>query len=233
MILKAFARALSQIGDPRFRKVLFLGLGLTLGLLIAACVVVWYGLEWLTGPDVTLPWIGTVHWLDTLAAASGVLVMMGLSVFLMIPVASAFTSLFLDDVAEAVEHRHYPQLPDVPGQSIPDAIRDTFSFLGVMIVANILAFVLYLIFPPFAPLIFWGLNGFLLGREYYTLAAVRRLPADQVKDQRRRNTPTIWAAGILMAIPLSIPLLNLVIPIIGAATFTHIFHGTQKARRVA
>ena len=34
--------------------------------------------------------------------------MIGLSVFLMVPVASAFTGFFLEDVAEAVEDRHYP-----------------------------------------------------------------------------------------------------------------------------
>jgi uncharacterized protein involved in cysteine biosynthesis len=35
---------------------------------------------------------------------------------------------------------------------------------------------------------------------------------------------TIWAAGILMAVPLSVPLLNLLVPVLGAATFTHITH---------
>ena len=40
----------------------------------------------------------------------------------------------------------------------------------------------------------------------------------------RRNMLTVWAAGILMALPLSIPLMNLVVPILGVATFTHIFH---------
>jgi CysZ protein len=34
--------------------------------------------------------------------------MIGLSVFLMVPVASMFTGLFLEDVAAAVEARHYP-----------------------------------------------------------------------------------------------------------------------------
>jgi len=34
----------------------------------------------------------------------------------------------------------------------------------------------------------------------------------------------IWIAGTLMAAPLSIPLVNLLIPLLGAATFTHMFH---------
>jgi uncharacterized protein involved in cysteine biosynthesis len=40
----------------------------------------------------------------------------------------------------------------------------------------------------------------------------------------RRNSGKIWFAGALMAIPLSVPLVNLLVPIVGAATFTHLFH---------
>ena len=35
---------------------------------------------------------------------------------------------------------------------------------------------------------------------------------------------TIWVAGILMALPLTIPVMNLIVPILGVATYTHIFH---------
>ena len=34
-----------------------------------------------------------------------------------------------------------------------------------------------------------------------------------------------------MAVPLTVPILNLVVPILGAATFTHIFHGLAAKRR--
>lgn len=71
------------------------------------------------------------------------------------------------------------------------------------------------------------MNGFLLGREYYTLAAIRRVGRAEAKRLRSRNMGTIWLAGILMAMPLSVPLVNLVIPILGAATFTHLFHRLQ------
>lgn len=41
---------------------------------------------------------------------------------------------------------------------------------------------------------------------------------------RRDNLAEIWMAGVLMAIPLTIPVMNLFIPILGAATFTHLYH---------
>ena len=68
------------------------------------------------------------------------------------------------------------------------------------------------------------MNGFLLGREYFTLAAMRRIGRESARKLRAKHTPAIWLAGTLMAIPLSVPLVNLVIPILGAATFTHIYH---------
>ncbi len=158
---------------------------------------------------------------------------MVLSVFLMVPVASAITSMFLDDVADAVEAEHYPHLPPATPVPFGDALRDTVNFMGVLIGVNVVALVLYLMFAPFAPLIFWSVNGFLLGREYFTLAAIRRVGRTEAKRLRGKHGLTIWAAGVLMAIPLSVPLLNLVIPILGAATFTHLFHQLVSAPRGA
>lgn len=224
MIFNAFSLALAQLGDPRFRRVLLLGVALTLALLIAASVGFMYLMGWLVGDDASLPIIGPVTWLDDVAGWTSLVVMMVLSVFLMVPVASAITSMFLDQVAQAVEDRHYPGLP--PATEIPfgDALRDTVNFLGVIVGANLLALILYIMFAPMAPFIFWALNGFLLGREYFTLAAIRRVGRVEAKKLRARNMGTIWLAGTLMAIPLSVPLVNLVIPILGAATFTHIYH---------
>ncbi|KAA2312371.1 hypothetical protein DL237_17260 [Pseudooceanicola sediminis] len=224
----AFARALGQVFDPRFRRVLFLGLGLTIGLLVAVTAALMWVLGWAVGDSVTLPFVGPVTWLNDLASASGFLVMMLASVFLMIPVSSGIMGFFLEEVADAVEEEHYPALPPAQGVPFIETLMDTLGFTGVIIVANLLALILYLIFAPLAPFIFWGMNGFLLGREYFTLAAMRRVGRDGAQVLRRRHAGTIWFAGTLMAIPLSVPILNLVVPILGAATFTHIYHGLAR-----
>jgi CysZ protein len=229
MILTAFFNALGQLGDPRFRRVLLWGIGLTLALLIGATAAFVALLNSLTGDHVFLPLIGEVTWLNDLVSWSSLFLMMFLSIFLMIPVASAITSMFLDDVAQAVEDKHYPHLPAAQNIPLWDALRDTVNFLGILIGANLLAIILYFIFAPAAPLIFWGLNGFLLGREYFTLAAMRRIGRDGAKSLRARHIGKIWLAGTLMAIPLSVPLVNLLIPILGAATFTHLFHFVTEA----
>ncbi|WP_323765102.1 EI24 domain-containing protein [Marinovum sp.] len=224
MIFAAFLKSLSQLSDSRFRKVLWMGIGLTVALLFGAYAGLLWVIEWLTGESMTLPLVGEVTWVGDLLGVGSLIFMIVLSVFLMIPVASAITSLFLDEVAQAVEDRHYPGLPPATPVPFADAARDTISFLGLLIGANLLAFVLYVFFPPATPFIFWGMNGFLLGREYFTLAAMRRIGREGARTMRRKHASTIWIAGILMAMPLSVPIVNLLVPILGAATFTHIYH---------
>lgn len=228
IILNSFFSALGQIGDPKFRGVLLRGVGLTILLLILACAGAIWLINVLSGNEISLPFIGTVPWLNDILNYSGIVLVLILPIFLMVPVASAITSLFLDEVAQAVEDRHYPTLPRVQPVPFADTLRDAVSFLSILIVANLLAFILYVMFPPMAPFIFWAMNGFLLGREYFTLAAMRRVGREAARQLRAKHTATIWVAGTLMAIPLSVPLVNLVIPIFGAATFTHIYHSLSR-----
>lgn len=224
LILNCFGLALAQLSDARFRRVFFIGIGLSLALLIAAVAGFSWLIDAITPEQVWLPLLGDVQWVHELVSWGGAFLLVFGSIFLMIPVASAITSMFLDDVAEAVEHRHFPNLPPAKRTGFWDGLRDTVNFLGLLVVANILALILALIFAPAAPFIFWGVNGFLLGREYFTMAAMRRMTRPEAIRLRRRNTATLWAAGVLMAVPLSVPLLNLLIPILGAATFTHLTH---------
>lgn len=229
MIFGDFLKALGQIGDARFRRVLFLGLGLTVVLLFAVYAVFVGLIGWLVPDAMTIPVIGEIAWVDDFLSIASIFLMIFLSVFLMVPVASAFTGLFLEDVAKAVEDRHYPQLPAVPRLPFYESLVDSLNFLGILIGANLVAAVLYVFFIPAAPFIFWGLNGYLLGREYFQLVAMRRVGRVEAKAAFRRNLPSIWVAGTLMAIPLTVPLLNLVIPILGAATFTHLYHRLERA----
>jgi uncharacterized protein involved in cysteine biosynthesis len=224
-----FLKALGQLGDARFLKVLGIGIALTLGLLFLVTVILVTVVGWFAPDVVTIPFVDwQVTWIDNALSWAIVPLMLVLSVFLMVPVASAFTSIFLDDVADAVEGRYYPTLPQAPRASFSDGLIDGLRFLGVIVAANIAAFALYLLFPPAAPVIFLALNGYLLGREYFTVVAIRRLGREGARAARARNGAQIWVAGILMAVPLMIPVVNLLVPVLGAATFTHLFHRVTK-----
>lgn len=231
MILTDILRALRQIGDRRFLWVLGRALALTLGLLIGlSWVAAWLagfiptdlGEWWLIG-QVTLPQIGP----ESLAVGFVLIA----SIFLMIPVAALFVGLFLEDIAEAVEARHYPGLPPAVSPGLRDNLGNAARFALVLIGANLLAFVLYFMVGPFAPLVFYAVNGYLLGREYFEMVAARHLGFREAAAFRRRHRFRVWAAGVLMAVPLTIPVMNLFIPLLGVATVTHQFHRLWRAER--
>ena len=148
----------------------------------------------------------------------------------MVPLASAITSLFLDEVEQAVEDKHYPHLPRVRSVPFGETLQDTVNFLAVLIEANFPALFLYFLIPFATPLIFWALNGFLLEREYFTLAPMHIGGKSQAKAMRKQHIGAIWLAGILMAMPLSLLLLNLIKSILGAASFTHLCHHISAYR---
>ncbi|QXT40932.1 EI24 domain-containing protein [Gymnodinialimonas ceratoperidinii] len=230
MIINAFLKALGQLTDSRFLGVLGLGVGLTIGLLIAfyAAFVLFIG--WMLPESFALPWIGEITWVDNALAVAGIPLMLLLSIFLMVPVASAFMGIFIDRVAGAVEDRHYPGLPPARGLSIGEALVDVAKFLAVLVGVNLVALILYLLFAPLAPLLFWVVNGVLLGREYGQMVALRHESAAGAAAFRKRHRPTLFAAGVLMTVPLTIPVVNLLVPILGAATFTHLYHMLNGTR---
>ena len=231
MIFASFGLALGQLGDRRFRRVLLLGVALALVLLVAVYTAFLQLLWWLTPDSFEIPLVGPVTGIETILGWASLLLMLGLSIFLMMPVASAFTGFFLEDVADAVEDRHYPHLPPATALPWADALRQSVNFPGLVIAVNVGALFLYPFAGPLIPVLFWAVNGFLLGREYFTMVALRRLPPAEAAALRSRYSGTIWLAGTLMAAPLSVPIVNLVIPVLGAATFTHLFHRMMLAGR--
>jgi uncharacterized protein involved in cysteine biosynthesis len=203
-----------------------MGLGVLLALVLLVAVYVGFLalIDSFAPGSIEIPFIGPITGIEALLGWGSLFLMLGMSVFLMVPVASAFSGLFVEDIADAVEDRHYPGLPPVTPVRLGDSLVDSLNFLGLVIAANVLALVLYIFAGPFIPVVFWAVNGWLLGREYFTLVATRRLGREGAKALRARNSGRIWLAGILMAAPLSVPLVNLVIPVLGVATFTHLFH---------
>lgn len=221
LILSCFAAALGQLADPRFLRVVWRGVALSLGLLVAIWLVLWGVAEWAVPGTLSLPWIGPISGLGWAAGIGVALLMLAASVFLMVPVAGAFSAMFLDEVAEAVEATHYRAIGRPLG-FWAGASAGAGLFV-LMVVVNLIALALSFVLGPFGPVLFWALNGWLLGREYFLLAALRHLDRASARALLSRNVLTVWLAGTMMAAPLSFPLISLVVPVLGAATFTHLF----------
>ncbi len=222
-LLDDFARALSQFTDPRFQKVFWKSLLLAFVLVMVPFFGITALLDWVLPETVTLPWVGTLAIHGGLLSVAGILTFFLLS-FLMFPVASVIIGFYLEEISDAVEARYYPQLPPAKPAPFFPMLLDSLKFTVIIVAANILVLAFYLMASVFAPLVFWGVNGYLMGREYFQLVAARRVGMKEATRLRKRYLARIWLAGFLMAIPLSVPLVNLVIPIFGVAVFTHQFH---------
>jgi CysZ protein len=228
MIVGDFLKALGQLGDGRFLRVLLIGVGLSLALLFGIYAALIAVIDLFVPGSISVPYFGQIGGLTTLFGWGSLVLVLVLSVFLMMPVASAFTAFFLDEVADAVEERHYPALPPAPGTGFVDSLIDTLGFLGLLLVVNLISLALWPFAGPLMPLVSWAINGYLLGREYFTLVAARRLGRQGAVEMRRHFAGQVWFAGALMAAPLAFPLVNLLVPVLGVATFTHMFHRLNR-----
>lgn len=218
------------MSDPRFLRVVWQGVALALGLLFVIFLSLLGLVEWWVGGQASLPFIGPIGGIGWAAGIGLALLMLLASVFLMVPIASAFSALFLEQVAEAVEVVHYP---GPPGRTLGlwEGITEGAGLLILMIVVNLVALALSFALGPLAPVLFMVVNGWLLGREYFLLAALRHMERAEARAFMARNIGQVWLAGTLMAAPLSLPLVNLFVPVLGAATFTHLFQRLRQIQR--
>lgn len=240
-MLAAFGKAFAQISDPAFRGTLLRALAASAVLFIALWAASWFALswigamlsDWMAAQDVGGTVVTVLEWILGALSVAGVVV----ASFLLFPAATAFIlSFLLDDIAAAVERRHYPGLPAPRNQPIMETARAALALAGVTILVNLLAlpfYVLLLFVPPLNLFVFYGLNGYLLGREYFELVAVRRLEAAVAGRLRRRYRGKVFMAGAIIAVLLSLPLINIVMPIVATAFMVHVFEGVRRRGGVA
>lgn len=222
------AKAISQILSPPMRRILWRSVGLALVLIVVVAIALQRGLSWLAtysevwagnmlGPSFSTP-LNILDWIISIAAAVGIIVG---AVFLMPAITALVASIFVDDVAEEVERKHYPA--EKTGAALPIA-RALFEGLKTAL----LAIGLYLIALPFfffagiGVVVFFVLAAFLLGREYFLLAAMRFRSAEDARLMRKDNTATIFLYGCVVAAFVSIPIVNLATPLFGTALMVHL-----------
>lgn len=206
-------RAFVQVFSAPFRTVLLKCVGLAIILLVVSGI----GLDRLLGWLVATPY----GWVDTAIAVAAALGIVAAAVFLVPPVTILVAGIFLDDIAALVEARHYPQ--DPPGRPLP-AVKAAWlaaGFFLVVLAVNLVALALLLL-PGVNVAVFFVANAYLLGREYFELAAMRFRSAEEARAMRRAHGLTVFAAGCFIAAVVSVPILNLVTPLFGTAFMVHL-----------
>lgn len=213
-MLTAFTKGLRQLDDRTVRRVLWLGIGAAILALVALWSAVGYALT-------HFAWFET-GWLNTVIDILGGLATLVLTWVLFPVVISTVISLWLEDVAAAVEARHYPALPKARGQSLGQSALIAIRFLAIAVGLNLLILPL-IVLPPVFPFVFYSVNGYLLGREYFELVALRRIGFEEARALRKANQGRLFVAGVAVAFLLTVPLVNLLAPLVATAAMVHLF----------
>lgn len=233
-MIKALTKALSQLGDPRLLRIV----GLSAIAALATFILLWSGTGWLLSivDWAHLPLVGgAIQWLgsafDYVGAATFVVIALIVSFILFPALMTVILSLFLDKVCEAVEVKHYPDLGPARDQSVAEGIVSSLRFLVVVIGVNILAlpfYALLMFLPPLNLILYYLVNGYLIGREFYELVAFRRLPPAEAQRLRLAFRGRVMMAGAVIAFAMTMPVVNLFAPVIAAAMMVHLFQGMSR-----
>lgn len=222
MIASTF-RAVRDVLSPEFRSILWKAIGLTLLVFIGVLAALWLGREAL----LVLPWV----WLDEVIAGAASLVLLIVFFFLMAPVTAIFAGVFLDTAADIVEVNNYPEDRKGNPPSAWSSVLMGLQFGLLVLAVNIL--VLPTVFFGIGVVIMLMANAYLLGREYFTMVAMRHMPARQAAQLRKANSGRVWAAGLVPAGLALIPFLNILVPLFSTSYFVHIFKRISMDQRMA
>jgi CysZ protein len=237
-MLDAVFKALGQMFTRPFRSVLLKAVGLAITLLIVVVIALFRLLEWLSGngmnwlevtigpaahgPLTVLGWI--------IAFAAGIGLFTG-AVLLMPAVTALVASFFADEIAELVERTHYPA--DPPGVALPLARAATEGVkTALLAVVVYLCALPFLLFAGAGAVLFFIATAWLLGREYFELAAMRFHSVADAKALRRIHHGTVFTAGLFIAGFVSIPILNLATPLFGTALMVHMYKRLTRGARL-
>ena len=220
-MIRAFGKALDQLSDPAIRRVVWKS--------VAGTVLIFAALLFAVGWVLANTSFFEIAWIETAVDLFGGLATVFLALILFPGVVAALVSVLLEDVADAVEARHYASLDPPHPLGWLTLFGASARLVALTVVLNILVLPLYLV-PGLNLIVYYGLNGYLLSREYFEVVALRRLDPAQAHTLRRRYRVHLWLAGAATTALLTIPLVNMIAPVIGTAAMVHLFHSINGGR---
>lgn len=214
-MIRGFTRAITQLSDPSIRAVIWRSIAGT----VTIFLLLFLGMSWALANTAFFE----IGWIETTVDVFGGLAAFILALVLFPGVVGALVSVLLEDVADAVEDRHYTNLGPPRTMGWVQLISTSLRLIGLTILLNLLVLPLYLI-PVVNIAVFYALNGHLLGREYFEVVALRRLDDSSAKTLRQKYRGRVWLTGAVTAFLLTVPVINMIAPVLGTAAMVHLFH---------
>ena len=192
--------------------------------MIPLLLLLWFGVVAVLGEE----GVTGIRWLDATITTLGGGAALALCWILYPAMTMLVLGFFLDGVVAACERRHYRELGPARGVGFGTALTSALRLLLLAILLNLLVLPFYLI-PPINLFVYYVLNGYLVGREYFELVALRRLDGAATRAMWRWHRGRLVLAGVVIVFLLSLPLVNLVAPVVAVAFMLHVFEGLRRA----
>lgn len=213
-MLSALLRAFADLSSPAVRRLTALGLALAMVIFL----LVWSAVAILLARTALFEW-GPLNWAVDVLGGMAVLVISWLVFPAVVITAMGF---FVDRIAEAVEALHYPGSGPARRASVGETVATTMRLMAITLLLNLLALPVYLLAPGVNFFVFLGINGYLFGREYFEVVALRRLDPVAARAARRGAAGRVFAAGVVIAGLFAIPVVNLIAAVVATAFMVHL-----------
>ena len=217
-MINLFLISLSQLLDPAFRRVIIKAILLSVFVFVFLAIIVWFVLS---ETNFFTFWL-----FEAFADIFGGVTAIIIACLLFPTLASFFITLFLEDIVEAVESRYYHDtlLEKINNPSAMFIISLRFTAIALFLNILVIPFYFFTIwFPPLGIFVFYCLNGYLLGREYFELVALRHIKMEDIPSIRQSNRWQLFLFGSVTTFLFTIPIINFLAPILGVTGMTHLF----------
>lgn len=238
-ILKSWSLAFRQAGDRDFIWVMGVGVAGALVVFIGLWVLAYAGyasISWIDLPLVggIFEWIAGLGLIGDMLSGGAFIGAMALATYFLFPgVTTAIVSLFLERIVDAVDRRHYAHMPTARDLPLGESILNALTFLGIVLAINLIALPFYALFfflLASGILLYYFINGYLLGREYFEMVALRRMTRQEATMMRRKHRGTVFGFGVVTAFLMTLPIVNLLAPALAAAAMAHLFMALRGER---
>lgn len=207
--------AVAQLDDPVFTGVVWRSLLLSAAVFLAILGAAVWGVEWM---------VGLQGWWGWLASILGGIASALLALWLFVPAALVIATLYIERIAAAVDRRYYPGLPEPRGASLAVQAWDGVALGGRVLLLQLVALVLALMLPGIGLVLGWLIGGFAIGRGLFVAVAMRRMGRTEAQALYARRRVPVVAQGMLLALAGTVPLLNLLVPVLGTAAMVHVLN---------
>lgn len=161
-----------------------------------------------------LPWLGSIG---------------GTTIgWILFPAVMPIITKFFDaQIVLLIDEKDYPDMLKPRSSQFWLELLHDMRFSLMAITLNIVVFPLYML-PIVNLLLFYLLNGYMLGHEFFLMAARRHVPEHEAQELFHRYGTTIILAGIALTLFATIPVINVLTPFLGIAFMVHLYHRLDR-----